>query len=673
MTSLMVKILAKTKRNKTIMDNARFLTLLSKLKSDLNSRREDIAISTFGKTVETSQVEEVDFTQMFPTDPDVEEEENQEILKDVLVELEEEIEETQSRRVHGVARTIELNEKQQEVHDKIVFDRSDLVMIGAAGTGKTSSVREISQSLVALTDRLPRLPRGTKYLKEGLHGAAIVSFTRKAVNNIRHAVIEELKPHVLTMHKLLEFEPVYYEIEDTNDPGHFKKTMKFEPKRNESNPLPPDLVFIAFEESSMISTQLYQQLEAALPHPHQELFIGDIQQLPPVFGMAILGFKMVELEVVELTQVYRQQMGPILDLAWKILDGNTAVFSPVGKKMEVWNKYLQKSVKKNTVPALDALTQKTEKGEVRFQVWQGNTSEDKALITLKAQFEAWIEDGYYDPWKDIILCPFNVKVGTIELNKSISDFLGKKRNADIYEVIAGFEKHYLAVGDRVMYDKEDAIITAIRPNGNYMGTSPTPHGTTLNRWGGYDSAPSDAEIKKQMEEEQDFKIDAIDKYFDLDPEKESDDVDRVNVASHVVTIQYSFAQGEGDDGIVVLEKAGEINSLLGGHAITIHKFQGSEEENVFLVFHHSHQMMIKRELLYTAVTRAKKKLHILCEPSTFYKGVGTQAIKGNTIKEKAKFFMGKFSELKKAQEEGKLVGITRHVSLKGEYKSHESN
>ena len=54
--------------------------------------------------------------------------------------------------------------------------------------------------------------------------------------------------------------------------------------------------------------------------------------------------------------------------------------------------------------------------------------------------------------------------------------------------------------------------------------------------------------------------------------------------------------------------------------------------------------MLQRELLYTAITRAKETLYIICEPETFVNGINSQKIKGETIAEKAEFFKGKVIE-----------------------------
>ena len=77
------------------------------------------------------------------------------------------------------------------------------------------------------------------------------------------------------------------------------------------------------------------------------------------------------------------------------------------------------------------------------------------------------------------------------------------------------------------------------------------------------------------------------------------------------------------------------------YSLTVHKSQGSEWKKVYCIFHQSHNTMIQRELLYTAVTRAREELYVICEPDTFEKGINGQRIKGNTLAEKYEYFKGK--------------------------------
>ncbi|MDA8053942.1 MAG: ATP-binding domain-containing protein, partial [Deltaproteobacteria bacterium] len=46
------------------------------------------------------------------------------------------------------------------------------------------------------------------------------------------------------------------------------------------------------------------------------------------------------------------------------------------------------------------------------------------------------------------------------------------------------------------------------------------------------------------------------------------------------------------------------------YALSIHKAQGSEFNNVIILFHQAHYLMLKKNLLYTAITRGKKNVVI---------------------------------------------------------------
>lgn len=65
------------------------------------------------------------------------------------------------------------------------------------------------------------------------------------------------------------------------------------------------------------------------------------------------------------------------------------------------------------------------------------------------------------------------------------------------------------------------------------------------------------------------------------------------------------------DGKLVSYSALDIDNLKLGYAISIHKSQGSEFDNVILPILPSYRIMLKKKLIYTAVTRAKKKLILI--------------------------------------------------------------
>lgn len=555
---------------------------------------------------------------------------------------------SQKRHTTGVAADVSLNPK-QSLFIETALSGEDLCLIGAAGTGKTTSTGKLIKRLIEEGNLLP-LGSNTKHLRDTVPGVLITSFTRKAVNNIRRAVPEELQPHVLTMHKVLEFAPVFYDYVDTKT-GMAKKTMRFEPSRTATNPLPSGLSLIFYEEGSMIGTDLYNLMAAALPHNPQEVFIGDIRQLPPIFGPAILGFKMSLLPVVELDEVYRQALlSPIIRLAHSVLTGDARKFAPTSETRKEKHPHLGTMVERKYVPALEQYNEEDEYGSVKLQIWQKKLPSETACNATIQQFIAWEKSGYYKPDTDVILCPFNVSFGTIELNKGIQDYLGKKRKSVVHEVIAGFEKHYLAIGDRVLYDKEDAVVEDIRRNLTYLGKTPSPPSVSLNRWGVLETELSLEEQEKIAKEEAELGLAAIDKFMDL-----SEDEDRVHAASHAVDIRFSYT-----DEVITLSSAADLNNVIGGNAITVHKMQGSEAETIFLTLHHTHGVMVNNELLYTAITRARMKLHVICEVDTFFKGVKTHKVRGVTLADKIEYFKGKV-EFKDMQAEMEFLTRQREI------------
>ena len=495
---------------------------------------------------------------------------------------------------------ITLNDKQNQFVELSVSGQS-CVLIGAAGTGKTTCQQAVTTGLITSGKAGILQSLGHKHLQTGTPGIVICAYTRRAVANIRRNMPLDLQNNCITIHKLLEYAPVYYEVMDP-ETGDMKNKMCFEPSRGPGNPLPSTIRVIIFEESSMLGTELYEEVIAACPHNVQLIFLGDIQQLPPVFGPAILGFKLLELPVVELTEVYRQALeSPIISLAHRILSAKPI---PVGEYKD-WN-----------IP--DKMT---------IRPWKKKIDALNALLTTGTVFKTFADEGIYDPEEDIILIPFNKSFGTDELNKIIANHLAKKRGETTYQIIAGFFKIYLSPGDKVLYDKEDATILKIETNPAYTGAQPIHPSKTLDYWG-HDPVIQDIEDMDGG--------DPMDFLLAQTANAAKDGEERVRKCSHIITLQMNDSDTE-----VIIDTVGDVNSLLLGYALTVHKSQGSEWRKVFFVCHQSHATMLQRELLYTAVTRAREELYIICEPETFTNGILSQRVKGNTLEEKAEFFKGK--------------------------------
>jgi exodeoxyribonuclease V alpha subunit len=490
-------------------------------------------------------------------------------------------------------------------------DGVEFCLIGAAGTGKTTSTKA---SVFNIMQKVMQ----EKGLAEGANLSsyiALVSFTNRAVRNIAKAV-EEIGAKNLcrTIHKLLEYAPEKYNY--TDDAGMLKEGRRFAPQRTKESPL-ASMLLVVVEEASMVDTKLFKELKDACPNA-KFIFIGDLNQLPPVFGDAILGFKLAELPVIELTQVYRQAMeSPII-----AFQHNYTLAGRIPSDTD-----------------LDKIT--AQKSGLTFHPLKKFIKEPEVMCTAFGQFfHSKFVKGEWNPLEDIILIPYNKSVGTQLLNKEIAQLLGDDRQAEVYEVLAGQELHYYAVGDFVVWDRREWLIEEIKYNGRFIGKPPRPHSTDLTRYGVYRNNASignmlDAALQDQADSFEDI----------MQAAWGGEDISEIeNQASHNIHLREVGTNYE-----QVINTRGDINKLSFGYAITIHKSQGSEWRKVYLIMTKHHTTMLSRELVYTGMTRAKEELFVIYSPqsgagkkdSSVQRALLRQVIPGVGWKNKVEHFKGK--------------------------------
>lgn len=496
---------------------------------------------------------------------------------------------------------IVLNEKQL-AGKEMAYAGKSFCFIGPAGSGKTTGQRSIAESLI-LDSRLS-VSRFKSYDANGKRiyisapSIAFIACTRRAAGNLAKAILkspvlkDKLQHNIMTLHSLLEYEPeTYFDAEEQKD------KFRFSPVRTASNPL--DITHLVIEEASMLGvTDLWPKLYDALPCGVQIIFVGDINQLPPVFGPSILNYALTQLPIIELTETYRNQ-GIVLDNAHNILQGRDIVET---------DKY---KIVRGTKP-----------------VQEGQIVMSEKLGTLfKIMYNKYDADGNreYDPEDCIILSPFNVKpLGTTNMNKWVAQFLGAERKAVVHEIIAGFAKHYLAVGDKIMYNKMDATIIDIVHNPEYMGKRPQEAGINLTRFGHRIIAAETYHDDFADIDYADFSLEAL----------AEEKVERKQQASHIIKIEY-------DDGRVEsISSSGDLGdaSFTLGYCLSVHKAQGSEWRKVFIIMHKDHSVMLFRELFYTAATRARTEVVIIAKDITVKKTIARQRIKGTSLKDKIEYF-----------------------------------
>ena len=532
---------------------------------------------------------------------------------------------------NGVALT-----ERQQLGVSYALEGTSFCMTGAAGTGKTTTTRSIVSALI-LSNKIPLLSITHRYLISGAPGIVGCAFTNKAVQNIKRVMPSDLQKNFLTIHKLLEFEPKYYEAYDEAK-KQFVNKMEFRPARNQYNPLPDSLRVLILEEATMISIELWNQLFDALPPGGniQIILIGDIQQLPPVFGKSIFIHAMQHgIKVVELNQVHRQALdSPILELAHRVLSGKI-VPQP---ELESWNK-------------------ESASGKLTIRPWKQKLPAHIACRTLARTLIASMENGTYDPFEDVILCPFNKSdFGAIEINKHVATYLATspKWNPEgnlVHEVIGGVNVKYFRIGDKVLWNKTEHVITDIKVNPKYFERDTALPSQTMDYWGTETdehaqdimTALLDGADTDGLSDAHTAKMDLLLATFaDLTDANDGEKITS-RQASHIITVSSD------EFGEFKVETSGDLASLDLAYAITVHKSQGSEYRRVYFITHHTHATMLFRELIYTAITRAKEELVIIGPPNIFVAGINSQRLPGITLEEKIAAFtryleVGKVSE-----------------------------
>jgi exodeoxyribonuclease V alpha subunit len=71
---------------------------------------------------------------------------------------------------------------------------------------------------------------------------------------------------------------------------------------------------------------------------------------------------------------------------------------------------------------------------------------------------------------------------------------------------------------------------------------------------------------------------------------------------------------------------GELEELTLAYAVSAHKAQGSEFPAVVVLLAMSHYMMLQRNLLYTAITRARQLCVVICSPRALQRAVENNAV-----------------------------------------------
>jgi exodeoxyribonuclease V alpha subunit len=372
--------------------------------------------------------------------------------------------------------------------------------------------------------------------------------TGAAAKRIREQFVEgEIK--ACTIHKLLEAVP--------NGKG-------FRFLKNEKNPLQCDIIVI--DETSMIDLWLMNSLLKAMKPGHTRLVIlGDPNQLPSVgCGKILKDILLSEIvPTTVLSKIMRQAEGSnIVKAAHGVISGNI-VYEP-GKHGD-------------------------------FE-WIQLEDELDIIETVHRYSMAWDDNMGVQ-----VLCPRKTSggVNTEQLNKMLQKIFNGR--ALQYQKEKGASTGVLddcrySVGDRVIFLKNDAELELLNGDKGIVRKID---------WIDIQKKAIESEVQTNPSNYDEIQAE---NYINLSKKrgKQSGRFKKSQQAqrSHWrLTVEY-------DDGALHQHRSGDPDIDL-RYALTVHKSQGDQYSRVIVVLQKSHGLLLQREMLYTAITRAKHELVLI--------------------------------------------------------------
>ncbi len=526
--------------------------------------------------------------------------------------------------VDGESRPIQLDTDQLKALRE-TLSQPVISIIGKAGTGKTTTVQAVCLAILATQEwhsvSYREQGSGTRFHAPSI---AIVAATNKAANNMaaRLVVHEKLGaagygfgPNITTCHNLLEYTVDWIIDEDTGN-----KKPRYYPTRDVLNKL--EITHLILEEATLVGASgeidffNWEMIRQALPKGCKIIFLGDLNQLPPVIGKSILNYAVQQYPIVELNKVHRQALdNPIIRQALNCIEGKSIVEdynANSGQGVRVFN------------------------GKAAFKY-----SHHQFELAFRGLMTKMIECGDYDPYTDMTLSPFfkanDKAVSSYNLAAVIASIMAERDERYVYEIRAGFALIYLSVGDRVFHNKQEGIVTKIEANSSYYGRMTRSESKTMDYFGKHTRTLKSGNVSQAATDDDEWADDF--EHLSLDEMLEEEAVDeeeRKRAASHQVTIEFTRINGEKYD--IPFNAVGDVADISLGYALSVHKSQGSEWPRVVLALHDTNTVNLFRELVYTGMTRPKIRLDILAQRHVLDRAIERQRIKGHTLAAKIEFF-----------------------------------
>jgi len=466
---------------------------------------------------------------------------------------------------------ISLNAEQRDGAIMALRERFS-ILTGGPGTGKTSTLKVICEAWRLLAPRiLMKVSENRQF--------ALAAPTGKASKRITESTGFEAK----TIHRLLEFKP---------EKGGFD--------RGEANPL--DFGMICIDEGSMPDIKIMTDLARAWGQA-RVLIVGDTDQLPSVGPGKVLADMLASGHVphVRLVQIWRQAAGSAVAVgADAIRNGHMPVMGMPGRS-----------------------------DLVHIDLSDPEAVADRIVDMYVDKLPKYLASLELDPASIQVLCPARVNaVGTISINRRIQNGLRRQRYeggwariSDDMEIVVGDRVvQTLSVHAGVQANVAGEVVRIDRNDDDRLqvhvefGSRPYAYaGRDLDALAVHSRRDGSVLLADRVKRADGKAIQTEggpgDKVIQLENDYERNifngdtgsivEIDR-DIAGHAVRTHVDFG------GTIQTFEGRSLTNLALAYALTIHKSQGSEYQAVVIPVTTSHYAMLKRTLLYTGVTRAKR-------------------------------------------------------------------
>ena len=367
-----------------------------------------------------------------------------------------------------------------------------------------------------------------------------------------------------TIHRLLEFKAADA-LEGMEDDGPLQAlSYKGRFFRDAKNPIQADVVVV--DESSMLDLPLAAALLAAVPPKAQVVFVGDADQLPSVGPGSLLRDMLNAHNVpsIALTDIFRQAAASGIVRAAHAI--NSGAFLPSDIREQRYDPSLNEL---RVIASPDAATEAPSDPELK---------PDCLWVSLPSETNTSVE---------------------AVLEHVLTDILPER----------GFTSNDL----QVLSPMRRGVASTGSLN-NWLQKSLNPHCETKAEVtvGSFYGDITFREGDRVLQQRNDYDKEVFNGDLGI--------IRRIDAKDGTATVSF------GADFKEVSYTKSELRDLIPAYAMTIHKAQGSEYKAVVLVLTNAHKPLLRRELLYTGVTRAKELLVIIAPRSALSSAIDAHGV-----------------------------------------------